>query len=231
MSSIDTQFRVVNVPAQGRSRDEYRLPGSHPAAESNADATGPGADAPALPVVRARADRRFAGKRGRDGNGTLPRPGTDKSPTQPSKHAAPVHITGRIFALRDGSGYAALGSDGHYYRVDGGAGHGLAYARAGGSVDASMVNVTGGPVSAVRLDAADTPAAVGNARGHDAEGLPKSAIADPAPGDAKPDAPLPDAQRAATESRATRRLIAEHPHSAMRSQANVPPYNAISLLR
>lgn len=61
-------------------------------------------------------------------------------------------ITGKVYALKDGSGYVALASDGSYYRVDADSGHGLAFSRAGGFVDASMVDVVGGPVSTVEAD-------------------------------------------------------------------------------
>ncbi len=235
MPTIDTPFKITRVPGQGRAQDEYRLPGTHPAiAEPHADATGPGAQAPTPPMPRARGGRRAADKPARTGlDSTWPR---QPEAAPDAKPAAPVRITGRIFALRDGSGYAALGSDGNYYRVDGSGSRGLAYARTGGFVDASMVNVTGGPVSVVQArataptDAGLPHAATGQAPNAAAgQAGPQSA---PIPGAAgSSDAGLPDAEHAATQSHATRQLIAEHPRTAMRSQANVPPHNAISLLR
>lgn len=230
MSSIDTSFKVAPLPGQNRSQDEYRLPGSHPASgESNPDATGPGAEAPVPPAPHARAARKLPGRHAGDAPADGPGPRHAKAAPKPEP-AAPVRITGKVFALRDGSGYAALGSDGKYYRVDGGAGHGLAYARAGGFVDASMVNVAGGPVSAVQLDAGRAPVQGTGAGAADPvpqAAAPSGAGAPPA----SPEASLADPEHAASRSHAARELIAGHPRTAMRSQANVPPRNAISLLR
>lgn len=223
MPTIDTQLRVTRLPAQPHAQDEYRLPGSHPAVtDTHPDATGPGAQAP-MPRGKAAPSR----DRPDDAAGQHAAPGVgraDGAPPAPEPNAA-VRITGKVFALRDGSGYAALGSDGHYYRVDGG-GHGPAYAHSGGFVDASQVNVARGPVSAVELDAGGKPAPDAGGRAPGPAPHP-SAL----PGHPLPDGALTDTERAALQSHATRELIAGHPRTAMRSQANVPPRNAISLLR
>lgn len=63
-------------------------------------------------------------------------------------HAAPPAsepVSGKVYALKDGSGYVALASDGHYYKLEPGGG-GVTYAAASGPVDTSMVDVTHGPV-------------------------------------------------------------------------------------
>lgn len=234
MPTIDMPLRVARLPGRNRAQDEYRLPGSRRAGEAHADATGPGAQAP--PAQRAHSGQRASSGRADDAAPDPQGPRHAKAAPPKSGHAAPVRITGKVFALRDGSGYAALGSDGNYYRVDGGAGHGLAHARSGGFVDASMVNVAGGPVSAVQLDAGR---AAGPTPPHGADaGRP-----DPVPRSAAPESPsdsalpgphaaaLADPQHAASRSQDTRELIAGHPRTAMRSQANLPPRNAISLLR
>ncbi|HEU0277941.1 MAG TPA: hypothetical protein VFQ95_08990 [Rhodanobacteraceae bacterium] len=225
MPIIDTQFRVTRLPAQPPAQDEYRLPESRSAViDASPDATGPSAQSPVPHGKAARARGRPldpAGKHAAPGTGHA-----DSAPPAP-EHDASVRITGKVFALRDGSGYAALGSDGHYYRVDGG-GHGLAYAHSGDFVDASQVNVARGPVSAVELDAGGKH--VSGTGGRSTDSGP--ALHPPAPPqNAQANAALPDAEHAASQSHATREWIAEHPHTAVRSQANVPPHNAISLLR
>lgn len=63
--------------------------------------------------------------------------------------ASALPITGKVYALKDGSGYVALASDGHYYKLDT-AGSGFIYASASGVVDASVVDIAGGPVRNVR---------------------------------------------------------------------------------
>lgn len=52
-------------------------------------------------------------------------PGRAQSPQSRADNASPgaKPITGKVYALKDGSGYVALASDGSYCRVDAGSGH------------------------------------------------------------------------------------------------------------
>lgn len=155
--------------------------------------------------------------------------------TQP--RGKPVQpITGKVYALKDGSGYAALASDGHYYRVDAGRGHGLTFSRAGGFVDVAMVDVTHGPMKTVEpqpdQDANTTTGATGHQstpRSDDGvqvqlsgnrtrNGLPRQRHA------------LKNAGHAAASSRETHTLIVQKPAAAMDSQGNLSAQNVLSLL-
>lgn len=79
-------------------------------------------------------------------------PGTNHAAGTRGGPPAAESITGKVYALKDGSGYVALATDGHYYKLDPGGG-GLTYASASGPVDKSMVDVTHGPVRAMRRTA------------------------------------------------------------------------------
>lgn len=77
-----------------------------------------------------------------------------------SHGAAPASepATGKVYALKDGSGYVALASDGHYYRLEAGA-SGMVFASASGPVDTANVDVTHGPVRSMQRAAVTHPAA------------------------------------------------------------------------
>src|SRR6185437_8836864 len=102
-----------------------------------------------------------------------PRPQTPAA--QPgSKPLQP--ITGKVYALKDGSGYAALASDGHYYRVDTGRGHGLTFSRAGGFVDVAMVDVAHGPVKTAEARSEQDANTTADVIGPDPHGDPMTAL-------------------------------------------------------
>lgn len=154
--------------------------------------------------------------------------GSSASPRAP---AAPAPFTGKVYALKDGSGYVAFSGDGRYYRVEVGSGHGLLPSRSGGMVDAAQVDLARGPVRAARLasgtrhepppssaaaghpDAADQTMSSGRARNPVETG--------PAPTPVPPDAV--DPQRA-------RELMQRDPAHALRSHANIDPCDTVSLL-
>lgn len=151
-----------------------------------------------------------------------------RSPRQP--------ITGKVFALRDGSGYAALASDGNYYRVDVGHGHGLTFSRAGGCVDAAMVDVDHGPVKSVQPDQ-DPGADPGAAHptgvesiGHRGDGIDVTLSGNIPRGLPAPQHALKDIRHAAATSREARTLIVQEPGAAVDSQANLSPQSVQSLL-
>lgn len=139
-------------------------------------------------------------------------------------------ITGKVYALKDGSGYAALASDGHYYRVDAGRGHGLTFSRVSGFVDVSMVDVARGPVKTT-----------GAGPDHDMRGKEPARqpgdgvevrLSGNAPHDGLPEprATLRDAGHAVASSRETHALIVQKPGAAVESQANLSPQSVLSLL-
>lgn len=139
-------------------------------------------------------------------------------------------ITGKVFALKDGSGYAALASDGSYYRVDVGSGHGLIFSRSGGFVDVSMVDVAHGPVKAIETGPRrDTGGA--EPAGQPADGV-EVRLSGNAPRDALPATGpvLHDAGHAVASSREMHALIVQKPGAAVDSQANLSPQSVLSLL-
>lgn len=141
-------------------------------------------------------------------------------------------ITGKVFALKDGSGYAVLGSDGHYYRLPASGQSGAA----AGFVDAAFVNVAGGPVSAVgppsgvhepdahrtRGDAAHDPHDAGQATLPGQKGAAQASAPRPA---------LHDAEHANAVSREAKAAIIGQPEAAVRSQANASAPEVLALLR
>lgn len=139
-------------------------------------------------------------------------------------------ITGKVFALKDGSGYAALASDGSYYRVDVGSGHGLIFPRSGGFVDVSMVDVAHGPVKTIEAGP-DQDMRVANIARHPDDGI-EVRLSGNAPRDAPPATGpvLHDAGHAVASSRETRALIVQKPGAAVDSQANLSPQSVLSLL-
>lgn len=152
--------------------------------------------------------------------------------------------TGKVYALKDGSGYVALASDGNYYRVDGGSGHGLLYSSADSFVSTSMVNLTRGPVSSMggivkRVDPV-SPAAQALA-GKPAERAGESTVVELSlPGSHRSEAtvdgqPVPaqleGSGQANASSREVHTLIGQKPDHAIRSQANISAQQTLSLLR
>lgn len=83
--------------------------------------------------------------RGHATSGAGPGRAVGNAGQQPDAESA----TGKVYALKDGSGYVALATDGHYYKLEPG-GAGLTYASASGPVDKSMVDVSHGPVRSMR---------------------------------------------------------------------------------
>lgn len=156
----------------------------------------------------------------------------DQARPQTSDGRPPQSFTGRVYALKDGSGYAALASDGSYYRVDAGSGHGLMFSRAGGFVDAAMVDVVHGPVKSL------APRSIGTVHAQDAspkhgagdEGVEVHLLGGGARGEEATVPALEDAGHAATSSRETRALMVQKPGAALDSQANLAPQNVLSLL-
>src|SRR5690348_12827999 len=165
-----------------------------------------------------------------------PLAGLPDAPRPPARQGGkpPQPITGKVFALKDGSGYAALASDGNYYRVEDGSG--LTFSRAGGFVEAAMVDVAHGPVRSVKTEPdrdIDTSAAepVG-ATGADAsdEGVDVRLSGNAPRGLPAPHPALQDAGHAVASSRETRALIMRKPGTAVDSQANLSPQSVLSLL-
>ncbi|HEY9111926.1 MAG TPA: hypothetical protein VIM92_09160 [Rhodanobacteraceae bacterium] len=153
----------------------------------------------------------------------------DQARQQTSDDRAAQPITGKVYALKDGSGYAALASDGSYYRVDIGNGHGLIFSRTGGFVDAAMVDVVHGPVKSVEARSdRDT-----HAGPHD-DGIELHlSVSGARPDDASPSAQHPalkDSGHAAVSSREAHTLIVQKPGAAVDSQANLSAQNVLSLL-
>jgi len=151
-----------------------------------------------------------------------PLAGLPDTPRQPAPQGGkpPQPITGKVFALKDGSGYAALASDGNYYRVD--AGNGLTFSRAGGFVEAAMVDVAHGPVKSVQTEPdRDVGAATAEVRlsGDAPRGLPA------------PHPVLHDAGHAVASSRMTHAQIRQQPEAAVVSQANLSAQSVAALLR
>ena len=148
-------------------------------------------------------------------------------PTQP--------ITGRVFALRDGSGYAALASDGNYYRVD--PGNGLTFSRAGGFVDAAMVDVEYGPVKfampGADRDVGTTATGPDGATGANAsdDGVDVQLSGNAPRGLPAPHPALHDAGHAVASSRTTHAQIRQQPEAAVVSQANLSAQSVAALLR
>jgi hypothetical protein len=162
-----------------------------------------------------------------------PLAGLSDAPRAPARQGGhpPQPITGKVFALKDGSGYAALASDGNYYRVDAGSGHGLTFSRTGGFVDAAMVDVVHGPVKSVLpgtpgpddtaatdADAADDGVEV-QLSGHAPRDLPA------------PHPVLTETGHAVASSRATHAHIRRQPEAAVGSQANLSAQTVLALLR
>ncbi|HEX5954240.1 MAG TPA: hypothetical protein VFY94_13785 [Rhodanobacteraceae bacterium] len=146
----------------------------------------------------------------------------------------PQPITGKVFALKDGSGYAALASDGNYYRVD--AGNGLTFSRAGGFVDAAMVDVAHGPVKSVKTEpdrdlvtATAEPTGAADADGSD-DGVDVQLSGNAPRGLPAPHPALHDAGHALASSHETRALMVRKPGAAVDSQANLSPQSVLSLL-
>ena len=166
-----------------------------------------------------------------------PLAGLPDAPHPPARQGGkpPQPITGKVFALKDGSGYAALASDGNYYRVD--ADNGLTFSRSGGFVEAAMVDVAHGPVKSVQTGPAhdvDTAAdeqvdAMGadasddgvdvQLSGNAPRGLPASRPA------------LHDPRHAVASSRSTHAQIRQQPEAAVVSQANLSAQSVAALLR
>ena len=155
-------------------------------------------------------------------------------PPAPKGGKPPQPITGKVFALKDGSGYAALASDGNYYRVD--AGEGLTFSRAGGFVDAAMVDVAHGPVKSVKTrperDIGTATAEPAGATDTDAseDGVEVRLSGNAPRGLPAPHPALQDAGHAVASSRETRALIMRKPGTAVDSQANLSPQSVLSLL-
>jgi hypothetical protein len=59
-------------------------------------------------------------------------------------------VAGKVFALKDGSGYATQGSDGRYYRLKTSLGNGVATAVSSRSIEAALVDVVAGAVTRLR---------------------------------------------------------------------------------
>jgi hypothetical protein len=144
-------------------------------------------------------------------------------------------ITGRVFALRDGSGYAALASDGNYYRV--GTGNGLMFSRAGGFVDAAMVDVEYGPVKFAMpgADRAVGTVTMGPDGAADADasddGVDVQLSGNAPRGLPAPHPVLHDAGHAVASSRTTHAQIRQQPETAVVSQANLSAQSVVALLR
>ncbi len=158
-------------------------------------------------------------------------------PGRPKPQAPAVPpITGQVFALKDGSGYAALASDGNYYRVDAGGGHGLTFPRSGGFVDVSMVDLAHGPVKTTEAGPHHaTRAATERVGAHSARqsddgvevrlsgNVPRDGLPAPQPA-------LDGVGHAVANSRETHALIVQQPGAAVDSQANLSPQSVLSLL-
>lgn len=162
-----------------------------------------------------------------------PRPQTPAAQPR-SKPLQP--ITGKVYALKDGSGYAALASDGHYYRVDAGRGHGLTFSRAGGFVDIAMVDVAHGPVKAADNQPDQAVNTTADVTGHPSarrsdDGVevqlsgkrPRHGVPGHRPA-------LKNAGHTVASSREAHTLIVQQPGAAVDSQANLSAQNVLSLL-
>ena len=166
-----------------------------------------------------------------------PLAGLSDAPRPPAQHGGkpPQPITGKVFALKDGSGYAALASDGNYYRVD--AGDGLTFSRAGGFVDIAMVDVAHGPVKSVKTgpdrDVGTVAAEPVGATGADAfdDGVDVQLSGNAPRGLSAPHPALTDARHAVATSRATHAHIRQQPEAAVDSQANLSAQSVLALLR
>ncbi|HKU80275.1 MAG TPA: hypothetical protein VJQ42_10550 [Rhodanobacteraceae bacterium] len=166
-----------------------------------------------------------------------PLAGLPDAPRPPARKGGkpPQPITGKVFALKDGSGYAALASDGNYYRVD--AGDGLTFSRAGGFVDAAMVDVVHGPVKSVQTrpdrDVGTATAEPLGATGADPsdEGVEVRLSGDAPRGLPAPHPALHDAGHAVASSRTTHAQIRQQPDTAVVSQANLSAQSVAALLR
>ncbi|HJR14738.1 MAG TPA: hypothetical protein VJ833_12675 [Rhodanobacteraceae bacterium] len=162
-----------------------------------------------------------------------PRPQTPAA--QPgSKPVQP--ITGKVYALKDGSGYAALASDGHYYRVDTGRGHGLTFSRAGGFVDVAMVDMAHGLVQTVETRSDQDANTTADVIGHRPARRPDDGVEvrlsgkRPRNGLPKQHPALKNAGHAVASSREAHTLIMQKPAAAVDSQANLSAQNVLSLL-
>jgi len=166
-----------------------------------------------------------------------PLAGLPDAPRPPARKGGkpPQPITGKVFALKDGSGYAALASDGNYYRVD--AGDGLTFSRAGGFVDAAMVDVVHGPVKSVQTrpdrDVGTATAEPVGATGADAsdDGVEVQLSGNAPRGLPVPHPALHDAGHAVASSRTTHAQIRQQPDTAVVSQANLSAQSVAALLR
>lgn len=112
----------------------------------------PLAGAPELPGTQAARPIPSGGSREHAARGA----GADRAAVSHGTQPGSEPVPGRIYALKDGSGYVALASDGHYYKLEPGGG-GFTYAAASGPVDTSMVDVTHGPVRRMRPVATPRP--------------------------------------------------------------------------
>jgi hypothetical protein len=166
-----------------------------------------------------------------------PLAGLPDAPHPPARQGGkpPQPITGKVFALKDGSGYAALASDGNYYRVEDGSG--LTFSRAGGFVEAAMVDVAHGPVRSVKAepdrDINSSAAEPVGATGADAsdEGVDVRLSGNAPRGLPAPHPALQDAGHAVASSRTTHAQIRQQPEAAVVSQANLSAQSVVALLR
>ena len=166
-----------------------------------------------------------------------PLAGLPDAPHQSARQGGkpPQPITGKVFALKDGSGYAALASDGNYYRVD--AGSGLMFSRAGGFVDVAMVDVVHGPVQSVKAgpdrDVSTATPGPDGATGADAsdDGVDVQLSGHAPRGLPAPHPVLHDAGHAVASSRTTHAQIRQQPEAAVVSQANLSAQSVVALLR
>jgi len=117
------------------------------------------------------------------------------------------------------------------------AGNGLTFSRAGGFVEAAMVDVAHGPVKSVQTEpdrevGATTAEAIG-AAGADAsgEGVEVRLSGDAPRGLPAPHPVLHDAGHAVASSRMTHAQIRQQPEAAVVSQANLSAQSVAALLR
>lgn len=133
---------------------------------------------------------------------------------QDVKGAPNESIRGRVFALKDGSGYVIQSSNGRYYQLDSSGGNGLVSSSSAGYVDIAQVNVVGGPIS--RVDTYADPST---------PELPHTTAE-------LPDLPpIINAEHAQDASRMAHIMIRQSPQAALRSQANLDSASVLSLLR